>query len=323
MNIKLSIAHFIRWHELKLAWKVFSREYILQHNLFGEQWKDFGYTFDDQSLEMLLKNLDEESVSLVQVLLKRFSNPFAIYPSLYPKQIFSDHELAEQNTFNAAKYELSRKYNIPVSEVDPSPMMYQSGLIFVPENAKKKIKDSAVLDIGAFIGQASTSFLEFQPANIYPFEPSLRNFRRLGDNLAKHVRTKQIIPINAAMGEKKGFAFISDEGNASAVGDSETNPNAQKVVVTTVDDFAKEHKIPRVGLIKLDVEGFEMNVVQGATETIKRDKPILLISIYHTPTDFFKIKPMLENLNLGYRFLIRKTNPFWLTYDTMLICYVA
>lgn len=322
MNIKLSIAHFIRWHELKLAWKVFSREYILQHNLFGDQWKDFNKSFDDQSLEALLKNLDAESVSFVHLLLNRFSNPFAKYPSLYPKQIFSGPELAEQRTFETAKHDLSRKYSIPVSEVDPSPMMYQSGLSFVPENARKKIKNSSVLDIGAFIGQASISFLEFQPTNIYPFEPSLANFKKLSNNLAAHIQAKQIIPINSAMGDTKGFAYISDSGNASSVTNAGSDSNAQKVAVNTVDDFTKENGVARVGLIKLDVEGFEMNVMKGAIETIKRDKPLLLVSIYHTPTDFFKIKPMLENLNLGYRFLIRKTNPFWLTYDTMLICYV-
>jgi FkbM family methyltransferase len=323
MNIKLIIAHFIRWHELKLAWKVFSREYILQHNIFGAQWEDFDKSFNDQSLNALLKDLDDESIATVHLLLKRFSNPFSRYPSLYPKQVFSNQELEEQRAFEIVKHTLGHKYDIPVSEVDPSPMMYQSGLSFVPENAKLKIKDSAILDIGAFIGQASLSFLDFQPATIYPFEPSLTNFKKLSHGLASHIQAKQIIPVNCALGDKKGVAEMSDAGNASSMVSSSSSDQKQKVKIDTVDDFTKENKIPRVGLMKLDVEGFETNVIHGAIETIKRDKPILLISIYHTPADFFEMKIVLEKLNLGYRFIIRKTNPFWLTYDTMLICYVA
>jgi hypothetical protein len=36
----------------------------------------------------------------------------------------------------------------------------------------------------------------------------------------------------------------------------------------------------------------------GAEKTIKKDKPILLISVYHTGKDFFEIKPLLESWNL-------------------------
>jgi glycosyltransferase involved in cell wall biosynthesis len=44
--------------------------------------------------------------------------------------------------------------------------------------------------------------------------------------------------------------------------------------------------------------------LRGAIETIRRDKPILLISIYHNASDFLDIKPMIESWNLGYRFQI-------------------
>ena len=43
----------------------------------------------------------------------------------------------------------------------------------------------------------------------------------------------------------------------------------------------------------------------GAAETLRTQKPTLLISIYHNSDDFFKIKPLIEAMNLGYRFKIR------------------
>ncbi|MDR0522244.1 MAG: FkbM family methyltransferase, partial [Planctomycetaceae bacterium] len=76
------------------------------------------------------------------------------------------------------------------------------------------------------------------------------------------------------------------------------------------------------GCIKMDIEGLESAAIHGAAETIKKFKPVLLISIYHTPDDFFSIKPFIEDLNLGYRFLIRKLSPKRLDAETMLIGWV-
>jgi hypothetical protein len=63
----------------------------------------------------------------------------------------------------------------------------------------------------------------------------------------------------------------------------------------------------KVSVIKLDIEGMELATIQGAKKTIVRDKPILLISIYHTPEDFFEIRPLIESWNLGYYFMVRET----------------
>ena len=42
------------------------------------------------------------------------------------------------------------------------------------------------------------------------------------------------------------------------------------------------------------------------TKTIKKDKPVLAISIYHSANDFFYIKRYIEEMNLGYKFYIKK-----------------
>jgi len=57
--------------------------------------------------------------------------------------------------------------------------------------------------------------------------------------------------------------------------------------------------------IKMDVEGAEYSLLKGATKTIKRDKPVLLIAIYHKWDDIFKIQNYIMNLNLDYKFYIR------------------
>jgi hypothetical protein len=91
--------------------------------------------------------------------------------------------------------------------------------------------------------------------------------------------------------------------------------------ITDIDSFVRENNV-NLGVIKLDVEGLESEIIRGAIESIKKYKPVLLISIYHTPEDFFHIKPFIENLNLSYNFLIRKLAPQRPLGETMLIGFV-
>ena len=81
-----------------------------------------------------------------------------------------------------------------------------------------------------------------------------------------------------------------------------------------------EHSL-EVGLIKLDVEGAEPEIIQGALNTIKSQKPLLIIAWYHTPEEFYELKPYLESLNLGYKFKVRRSSLALPLTDTVLIAY--
>jgi hypothetical protein len=65
----------------------------------------------------------------------------------------------------------------------------------------------------------------------------------------------------------------------------------------------RENKL-QIGLIKTDIEGGESALLRGAEQTIREQKPILIISIYHSYADFFGIKPLIESWNLGYQFTL-------------------
>ena len=76
--------------------------------------------------------------------------------------------------------------------------------------------------------------------------------------------------------------------------------------MVTIDEVVAEHQL-EVGLIKLDVEGVEPDIIQGALTTIKEQKPLLVIAFYHQPEEFYELKPFLESLNLGYKFRVRRS----------------
>ena len=57
--------------------------------------------------------------------------------------------------------------------------------------------------------------------------------------------------------------------------------------------------------IKMDIEGAEMKALQGAKDTIKRNHPVLAISIYHSNEDMVRIIPYIHGLIPQYDLYIR------------------
>jgi hypothetical protein len=76
-----------------------------------------------------------------------------------------------------------------------------------------------------------------------------------------------------------------------------------------------------LGLIKMDPEGYEWYIVKGASEVIKKYKPVLVIAIYHTPNDFFEMKDKIKALNPNYKFMIRRSEDILPDADLVLIAY--
>ena len=131
--------------------------------------------------------------------------------------------------------------------------------------------------------------------------------------------SKKIVPINKALGSKDEELEIYLQDSGSSINRVITeNPAKEKIQVTTLDKFVKENNL-EIGLIKVDIEGFEQEFLKGAFETIKAQKPTLLISIYHNASDFFDIKPMIESWNLGYKFRIVKPIDGGIRGETLLI----
>ena len=102
----------------------------------------------------------------------------------------------------------------------------------------------------------------------------------------------------------KTLSFESN-GPGTRVGPESTrseSPNAVQTV--TIDDYVVRQKLPRVDFIKLDIEGAELQALQGASQTIKSFKPRLAISVYHKDDDLLLIPAWLDALGVGYRFFL-------------------
>ena len=180
---------------------------------------------------------------------------------------------------------------------------YSSGEIFFLRKVCEE-KPKICLDIGANVGKYSSYLLENSSAKIIAFEPMPKSFTEL--NKIKKNYSNRFFIYNIGLGDKKVRKNINfDKNNLQW---ANFNPEVNKIdylknnkrkircSLNTLDNFVKKNKKifnSRIDLIKIDTEGFELEVLKGAKKTIKKLKP-KYIQIEYNWHHLFK------NINLYY-----------------------
>jgi len=164
-----------------------------------------------------------------------------------------------------------------------------------------------VFDISAYVGDTPLWFSKAvgPQGKVYAFETEPSNFAKLKANLERNKITN-VIPLQLALSKTEGQMQV-----ASAAGSSVITQAGTSVKVTTIDNFVEANKLPRVDFIKMDVEGHELKVLEGAHETIQAFKPSLVLSIYHRGDDLIKLPKFLLALNPNYRFYLQHCTSIW------------
>jgi len=108
------------------------------------------------------------------------------------------------------------------------------------------------------------------------------------------------IVIFLSMGDKSGQICVDTREEFSGER-LKASDNGYLVDITTIDEEAKKHKF-NVGFLKIDVEGAGMKVIKGAINTIKQQRPVMAIAVYHNNEELFGIKPFLESQLKDYVF---------------------
>lgn len=191
----------------------------------------------------------------------------------------------------------------------------------------QKLNGRDVIDGGGFIGDTIHVFRQLFPDSpMYIFEPAQQNIdemRRLFAESLDNPENKLFL-FKKALGESAGSIKInSNSANPSAAASthfsfSNAGAVSEEVETVTLDGFIKEHKL-NPGVIKLDVEGAEPEILKGAVESIKEFRPLIIAATYHTPEEYYETKPFLESLNLGYSFRIRRSSITNAASDAVLI----
>lgn len=169
----------------------------------------------------------------------------------------------------------------------------------------------AVFDVGAHIGFYSLVAGIVNPAaRVFAFEPLARNFEWIERNIALNELTN-VHALCAAAGDRAGtqefyFLDLGTPVSSSLRGDVVRPALPGQVVdhvpvpVVTLDSVVAEHGVGRVGLIKLDTERTEHEVLAGARQMLARDRPEIICEVWPDAGNERELEALLRPL--GYRF---------------------
>lgn len=285
-----------------------------------------------ENLNGLYRNLGPEAMEHLSAILERrkkiLSPAVASYRDLYSDaeyEQFKEVERFGQQITQWGDYFQYKHFKLPLRSFGAETFLYRHGLDRL--KTAKNIGSKAIIDVGGFIADSVLVFRDAFPEQpVYSFEPNNLNYALACktleiNNLSVSGGEPLIVMENIALGEAAGVGKISAAAGGGARLLEKGKKDGQGVSIDTLDHYVAEHAI-RVGLIKVDVEGHEQSFLRGALETLKTWKPVLLVSIYHSYDDFFRIKPFLEDLDLGYSFDFFKGIDGRISTETMLLCEV-
>lgn len=150
------------------------------------------------------------------------------------------------------------------------------------EILKNLPSEGVFYDIGANIGLFTTYIAQKRPdVTVHSFEPEKLAFECLQKNIEPFSDQKISIH-NKAIGtktnQKKLFKSSSNDGAHTLIeGNSENDSEFQIVEVINLDEQIEKSNLPLPDVIKIDVEGFELDVIKGLKQTIVKSKPFMLI----------------------------------------------
>ncbi|WP_310621831.1 FkbM family methyltransferase [Flexibacterium corallicola] len=150
--------------------------------------------------------------------------------------------------------------------------------------------DWVFIDIGAHIGNHSVFFGSILGLQGYSFEANTETYQTLQHNIRQNGLEGSVAYFNRAIGHKQGRGSLIKSTKAHNSGMCRfQNTSTGDIEMTTIDAL----HLPKLDLLKIDVEGYELNCLLGAKSTLIRTKPLIVIEIIETE-NFLEIKDWLR-----------------------------
>lgn len=270
----------------------------------------------------LKAGLDSISISHIDAFVNRMLNfPSANYSGMIVGTLdkiiasenlgYNEGEIAE-HIHNVSK----KRYKI--SQYPVETFYFYHGLKFLDSGTLSRLADGDFLDCGAYIGDSALALLQYKPKKIYSFEVSKRFLGEYQNTMSQNgVSPMQAEVFHCGTGlENKSITF----SETNSAGNNISTPGNDKVDITTIDSFVEKYTL-KPSLLKMDVEGEELNTILGAANTLRKFKPVISVAIYHNPSQFFELKTLIDSWGIGYQFIIRSLRPRVIPMEMTLIAY--
>ncbi len=144
--------------------------------------------------------------------------------------------------------------------------------------------NNIIIDVGANYGTTILQFASLIGGNgrVFGFEPDPTNFEICNQNIKLNL-FKNILVENLGLGNQQitTSLVVDTDSNrgGNRISNNINNKEAHLINVVKFDDWILQKNISKIDLIKIDVEGYELEVLKGAEQSIKKFKPILFIEL--------------------------------------------
>ena len=140
------------------------------------------------------------------------------------------------------------------------------------------------LDIGANIGFYSllASDIIGKGGSIFSFEPDKRCIQKPSEPYISINNVENIKSFNIALSDYDGEGFLSEKPENNSGWTHLTNSSSnesRRVDIVKLDTFVENKNIPKIDLIKIDTEGYELNVLKGGVRSITKFKPDIMLEL--------------------------------------------
>ncbi len=274
------------------------KSYLIQNNM-PERIKTLKTGLDDKSSEVIDRKI--EHFLHLPLCVGKYGPHFRADTRdiLYTKE-----EMQENQKYLKALPQIKKKYKGYFGPVYlPEVFFYHHGLKFLPQSVLDYIKGKDFIDVGAYYGDSSVIMQEYNPHKVWAFELfKALHSKYISNQELNHIPPEKYEIVAAGIADKDSIIKIDDsEGGCIAYhGDIEAK-------ITSLDNFFRDKDV-RIGWLKMDIEGGEDDAIEGAVLMLKKHRPLITATIYHTPRQFFELKPRLEEILSDYRFMVRNLN---------------
>ena len=141
----------------------------------------------------------------------------------------------------------------------------------------------SIIDAGAYEGELirAISELNLNVKEWYCFETNKENYEKLAEHAGENNFKGKQICVHKGLWNKNTSLHVFGSGTSSKVEEGEYQGNT------------------------VDIEGAEMNALKGGMKVIKRDRPVLAVSIYHSLEDYYEILKLLLKELSNYKYYVR------------------
>jgi FkbM family methyltransferase len=161
-----------------------------------------------------------------------------------------------------------------------------------------------VIDCGANIGTFTTTALRAGAKLVVAVEPAADLAEALRRTFEPEIRAGRVHVCQKGVWDKDDILVLRKSGGAMddsfVLDPSEGRPNISRIPLTTIDNLVSEMNLPQVDVIKMDIEGAERRALSGATKTIQKYRPRLVVATEHLLDDPRVIPELVKQLWRGY-----------------------